>query len=185
MEFASSGRQRFQCEGEDPADCSCGGCPVQHIGCSGPEGHCAEEEAQVLARAPGPVQGEECPGCTTWWPAAEEEKVGRFSIGHAAKLRASGERRSLVTRGRRRQRSGEKLAARKRRQAEAAPPRDVEPLPQKGELHRGREETWQHRVGEDGGRGSAGAGHVLGRTWPEQDGCLKDYSPIRKTLKKQ
>ncbi|KAJ1085352.1 hypothetical protein NDU88_005485 [Pleurodeles waltl] len=54
------------------------------------------------------------------------------------------------------------------RQAEAGSPRDVEPLARKGELHRGHEETRQPRAGEGEGRGSTGAGHVLGRTWPAQ-----------------
>ncbi|KAJ1161553.1 hypothetical protein NDU88_002037 [Pleurodeles waltl] len=63
---------------------------------------------------------------------------------------------------------GRNSQQRQRRQSEAASPRDMEPLAQKEELHRGRDETRQYRAGEDGGRGSAGAGHILGRTWPEQ-----------------
>ncbi|KAJ1138378.1 hypothetical protein NDU88_004765 [Pleurodeles waltl] len=55
-----------------------------------------------------------------------------------------------------------------RRQAEAASPRDVEPLARKGELHRGCDEMQPCRTEDDRGRGSAGASHIVRRTWPEQ-----------------
>ncbi|KAJ1156427.1 hypothetical protein NDU88_009146 [Pleurodeles waltl] len=59
-----------------------------------------------------------------------------------------------------------------RRQAEAASPRDAEPLAQIGGFHRARDETQQCRAGEEGGRENAGAVHVLGRTWPKQHPCI-------------
>ncbi|KAJ1171893.1 hypothetical protein NDU88_003750 [Pleurodeles waltl] len=55
-----------------------------------------------------------------------------------------------------------------RRQVEAPSPRDPEPLARRGELHRACDKTRQCRAGDDGGRGSAGAGHILGKMWPEQ-----------------
>ncbi|KAJ1181964.1 hypothetical protein NDU88_007163 [Pleurodeles waltl] len=58
-----------------------------------------------------------------------------------------------------------------RRQAEETSPGDMEPLAQRGELHLSHSEMRQPRrdslPGNEGGRGRAIAGHVLGRTWPE------------------
>ncbi|KAJ1201718.1 hypothetical protein NDU88_005524 [Pleurodeles waltl] len=80
--------------------------------------------------------------------------------------------------GRKRPRTIEEIAARNRRRwrkTEASRsdiPGDAEPRDRNGEFQLSRGETRQPRreelAGEEGGRESAGTGHVLGRKWPEQ-----------------
>ncbi|KAJ1193816.1 hypothetical protein NDU88_003112 [Pleurodeles waltl] len=128
----------------------------------------------ATTQTPGPGLGEKCPGGTTRLPEAEEEEVGHFSnvpcqekeVSVRTKEEDGNAKEGVGSNWERKSQQGNQ------RQAEAAFPGDVETLAQKGELHLGHGDTRQPRretlTGEDGGRGSAGAGHVLGRMWPEQ-----------------
>ncbi|KAJ1125178.1 hypothetical protein NDU88_003614 [Pleurodeles waltl] len=109
------------------------------------------------------------PEGTTQWPAAEEEEVGRFSSDPSRETESVSTKEEFGNEkeggGRDRGRNSQQGP---RRQAEAASPRDAEPLARTGGLHRACDETRQCRAGENGGRGSSGVGHILERTWPEQ-----------------
>ncbi|KAJ1084075.1 hypothetical protein NDU88_004229 [Pleurodeles waltl] len=143
----------------------------------------------VCDRAPGPWPGEEYPGGTTRWTAAEEEEVGCFSsvpcceTENVSTTEEFGNEKEGGGRDRGRNSQQGNRGKRKRH------PKETRSCWLKKESYI---EVAQWQAGEDRRRGSAGACHVLGRTWPEQvsslvrvcDGCLKERSPVRKTLKK-
>ncbi|KAJ1183766.1 hypothetical protein NDU88_000580 [Pleurodeles waltl] len=145
-------------------------------------------------KAPGPGSREKCPSGTGRWPRAEEEEVGHISraecwektVSTGTKEKDGDAKEGRGHECKRRSPLGSGGDGERRRQEEAALPEDAELRDR--ELQPGRGETRQTRredlVGEDGGRENAGAGHVLGRTWPEQHAfkCLKH---VDRTLETQ
>ncbi|KAJ1152379.1 hypothetical protein NDU88_005154 [Pleurodeles waltl] len=134
----------------------------------------------VCDRAPGPGPHKKCPGGTGRWPRAEEEEAVHISRAqYREKLVIGGTKEedgdAKEKRGHERERRSPPATGgdgERQRPAEAALPGDAELWDRGRELQLGRGETRQPQreelTGEEGGRENAGAGHVPGRTWPEQ-----------------
>ncbi|KAJ1130054.1 hypothetical protein NDU88_008410 [Pleurodeles waltl] len=139
----------------------------------------------LVSWAPGPGPEEEYPGVLRDGRQLKNRRRGIFQASHAAKQRASTEEFGNEKEGGGRDR-GRNSQQGQQRQAEVASPGDAEVLARKEELYRERNETRQCRTEDDRGRGSAGACHVLGRTWPEQvQGWSVTKEPCRQGTKEE